>query len=164
MDVRVGLWRKLSTEELMLLNCDVGEDSWKSLELQRDPISPSYRRSVLGVHWKDWCWRWNSNTLATSCKMLTHSKDSIAGRDRGQKEKRMTEDKLAGGHHPLDRHEFEWTPGVGDRQGGLACCDSCGCKEPDRTEQLNWTEQLLGCDYFWSQHYVNETWCDAIWK
>ena len=48
MDVRVGLWRKLSAEESMLLNCGVGEDSWESLRLQGDPTSPSYRRSVLG--------------------------------------------------------------------------------------------------------------------
>ena len=48
MDVRVGLWRKLSTEELMLLNCGVGEDSWESLGLQEDPTSPFWRRSVLG--------------------------------------------------------------------------------------------------------------------
>ena len=74
MDVRVGLWRKLSTEELTLLNCGVGEDSWGSLGLQGDPTSPSKRRSVLGVHWKDWCWSWNSNTLATCCKELTHWK------------------------------------------------------------------------------------------
>ena len=74
MDVRVGLWRKLSAEELMLLNCGVGEDSWKSLGLQRDPTSPSQRRSVLGVHWKDWCWSWNSNTLVTWCEELTHLK------------------------------------------------------------------------------------------
>ena len=74
MDVRVGLWRKLSTEELMLLNCGVGEDSWESLGLQGDPTSPFWRRSVLAVHWKDWCWGWNSNTLATSCEELTHWK------------------------------------------------------------------------------------------
>ena len=48
MDVRVGLWRKLSTEELMLLNCGVGEDSCESLGLQGDPISPFWRRSALG--------------------------------------------------------------------------------------------------------------------
>ena len=71
MDVRVSLWRKLSAEELMLLNCGVGEDSWESLGLQGDPSS---RRSVLGVHWKDWCWSWNSSTLATSCEELTHWK------------------------------------------------------------------------------------------
>ena len=44
------------------------------IELQGDPTSSSLRRSVLGVHWKDWCWSWNSNTLATSCKELTHWK------------------------------------------------------------------------------------------
>ena len=51
-------------------NCGVGEDSWESLGLQGDPTSPSERRSVLGVHWKDWCWSWNSNTLATLCEEL----------------------------------------------------------------------------------------------
>ena len=58
----------------MLLNCDVGEDSWESLGLWGDPTSPSYRRSVLGFHWKDWCWSWNSNTLATWWEELTHLK------------------------------------------------------------------------------------------
>ena len=48
MDVRVGLWRKLSAEKLMLLNCGVGEDAWEFLELQGDPTSPSWRRSVFG--------------------------------------------------------------------------------------------------------------------
>ena len=56
----------------MLLNCGVGEDSWESLGLQGDPTSPSWRRSVLNTHWKDWCW--NANTLATRCKELTHWK------------------------------------------------------------------------------------------
>ena len=74
MDVRVGLWRKMSAKELMLLNCGVGEDSWESLGLQGDPTSPFWRRSALGVHWKDWYWSWNSSTLATSCKELTHLK------------------------------------------------------------------------------------------
>ena len=74
MDVRVGLWRKLSAEKLMLLNYGVEEDSWESLELQGDPTSPSWRRSVLGVHWKDWCWSWNSDTLATWCEELTRRK------------------------------------------------------------------------------------------
>ena len=58
----------------MPLNCGVGEDSWESLGLQGDPTSPSLRRSVLGVHWKDWCWSWNSNTLTTWCEELTHMK------------------------------------------------------------------------------------------
>ena len=67
-------------------------------------------------------------------------KDSDAGRDWGQEEKGTSEDEMAGWHHWLDGHESEWTPGVGDAQGGLACCDSWGRKESDTTEQLNWTE------------------------
>jgi len=70
-------------------------------------------------------------------------KDSDAGRDWGQEEKGMTEDEMAGCHHWLDGCEFEWTPGVGDGQGGLACCDSWGCKELDMTERLNWTELII---------------------
>ena len=67
-------------------------------------------------------------------------KDSDAGRDWGQEEKGMTEDEMAGWHHRLDGQEFGWTLGVGDGQGGLACCNSWGCKELDMTEWLKWTE------------------------
>ena len=67
-------------------------------------------------------------------------KDSDAGKDRGQEEKGTTEDEMAGWHHWLDGRESEWTPGVGDGQGGLAYCDSWGRKESDTTEWLNWTE------------------------
>ena len=74
MDVRVGPQRKLSIKELMLLNCGVGEDSWWSLGLQGDQISQSLRKSVLTIHWKYWCWSWNSSTLATWCEELTHLK------------------------------------------------------------------------------------------
>ena len=63
-------------------------------------------------------------------------KDSDAERDWGQ-EKGMTEDEMAGWHHRFDGHEFGWTPGVGDGQGGLACCSSRGRKESDMTERLN---------------------------
>ena len=67
-------------------------------------------------------------------------KDSDAGRDWGQEEKGTREDKMTGWHHQLDGCESEWFPGVGDRQGGLVCFDSRGCKESDTTERLNWTE------------------------
>ena len=63
-----------------------------------------------------------------------------AGRDWGQEEKGTTEDEMAGWNHQLDGHEFGWTPGVGDGQGGLACCNSWSHKESDMTERLNWTE------------------------
>ena len=66
--------KKAEHKELMLLNCGVGEDSWESLGLQGDPTSPSWRKSVLNIHWKDWCWSWNSDTLATWCEELTHWK------------------------------------------------------------------------------------------
>ena len=64
-----------------------------------------------------------------------------AGRDWGQEEKGTTEDEMAGWHHWLDELESEWTPGVGDGQGGLACCDSWGCRESDTTgmTELNYT-------------------------
>ena len=58
----------------MLLNCGVGEDSWESLGLQGDSTSLSERKSVLNIHWKDWFWGWNFNTLATWCEELTQWK------------------------------------------------------------------------------------------
>ena len=73
-------------------------------------------------------------------KSWLFGKDSDAGRDWGQEEKGMTEDEMDGWHRWLDGSESEWTLGVGDGQGGLACCDSWGCKESDTTEWLNyWT-------------------------
>ena len=63
-----------------------------------------------------------------------------AGKDWGQEENVPTEDEMVGWHHQLNGHRFEWTLGVGDGQGGLACCSSWGCKESDTTERLNWTE------------------------
>ena len=69
-------------------------------------------------------------------------KDSDAGKDWGQEEKGMTEDEMVGWHHRLNGHEFGWTLGVGDGQGGLACCSSWNCKESDTTEWLNWTELI----------------------
>ena len=66
--------KKAEQEELMLLDCRVGEDFWESLLLKGDPTSPSWRKSVLNIHWKNWCWSWNSNNLATWFKELTHWK------------------------------------------------------------------------------------------
>ena len=70
-------------------------------------------------------------------------KDPDAGKDWGQEKKGMTEDEMVGWHHRLNRHGFGWNLGVGDGQGGLACCSSWGCKESHTTEQLNWTEWNL---------------------
>ena len=83
---------------------------------------------------------WNSNTLATWCKELTHWKRPWCWERWGQEEKGTTEDKMVGWHHRLNGHGFVWTLGAGDGQGGLACCGSWGRKESDMTERLNWTE------------------------
>ena len=68
-------------------------------------------------------------------------KDPDVGRDWRQEEKGTTEDEMVRWHHWLDGHEFEQAPGVGDGQGGLACCSSWGRKELDTTERLNWTDR-----------------------
>ena len=64
-------------------------------------------------------------------------KDPDSGKDWRQEEKGMTEDEMVGWHYWLNGHEFGWTLGVGDGQGGLACCGSRGCKQSDTTEWLN---------------------------
>ena len=78
--------------------------------------------------------------LPPHAKSWLIGKDPDTGRDWGQEEKGTTEDEMAGWHHWLNGRESEWTLGVGDGQGGLACCDSWGHKESDTAEWLNWTE------------------------
>ena len=142
MDVRVGLWRNLSAKELMLLICGVGEDFLES---------PGDCKEIQPVHSKgDQPWVFfgrNDAEVETPILWQTHvkswliGKDFDAGRDWGQEEKWTTEDEMARWHHWPYGRESEWTLGVGDGQGGLACCDSWGRKESDTTERLNWTEQ-----------------------
>ena len=85
----------------------------------------------------DWCWSWSSNTLSTWCKELTHWKRPWCWERLKREEKRTAEDEMVWWHHRLEWHEFEQAPGVGDGQGGLACCSPRGCKELDSTE---WTD------------------------
>ena len=146
----------ISAEELMLLNCGVGEDFWGSLELQGDPTSPSWIKSVLNIHWKDRCLSWNCNTLATWCEELSYVKRPWFWERLRAEEKGTTEDEMAGWHHRLNGHEFEWTPGVGDGQGGLACCSPWGRKESDTTEWLDWTEpnHTLSYTFFFLKNFL----------
>ena len=104
-----------------------------------------------------WCWRrllrvhWvffgrNDAKAETPILWPPHAKSWLIGknsdaeRDWGQEEKGTTGDEMAGWHYWLDGLESEWSLEVGDGQGGLACCNSWGCKESDMTEWLNWTE------------------------
>ena len=100
MDVRVGLYRKLNAKEFMLLNCGVGEDSWESLGLQRDPISQSWKKSALNIHGKDWCWSWNSNNFGHQMQRT----DSL--------EKTLMLGKIEGRRR--ERQRMRWLDGITD--------------------------------------------------
>ena len=118
--------------------------------LEKTLESPLDCKEILPVHSEgDQSWVFILRTDAKAAtpilwpphmKSWLTGKDPDAGRDWRQEDKGTTEDEMAGWHHRLDGHEFEWTPGVGDGQGGLACCDSWGHKESDTTEWLNWTD------------------------
>ena len=147
MDVRLGLWRKLNAEELMLLNCGLEKTLESSLDCKEvQPVHPKGDQS--------WVFIGRTGAKAETpilwpphVKSWRIGKDPDVGRDWGQKEKGTTEDERAGWHHWLDGCEFEWTPGVGDGQGGLACCNSRGHKESDTTGRLNWTELIVCFNY-----------------
>ena len=140
MDVRVRLWRKLSSEEL----------SFWTVVLEKTLENPLDCQEIQLVHSKghqSWVFFGRNGAKSETpvfwpprAKSWLTGKDSDVGRDWGQEEKGTTEDKMARWHHRLDGREFRSTPGVGDGQGGLACCDSWGRKESDTTERLNWTE------------------------
>ena len=85
-------------------------------------------------------------------------KDPGAGKDWGQEEKGTTEDEMVGWPHRLNGHGFGWTLWVRDGQGGLECCCSWGCKEPDTTEWLNWTITII------RQQYIRILWRWGLWE
>ena len=141
MDVRVGLWRKLSTEELMLLNCAV-EVSGQSLDFKKiQPVHPKGDKSWILIERTD-AEAETPILWPPDVKSLLIGKDPDAGKDWWQEEKGMTEDEMVGWHHWLNEHESEQALGVGDGQGSLACCTPWSCKELDTTEQLNYHHLL----------------------
>ena len=125
-----------------------------AMVLEKTLESPLDCKEIQPVHSKDQPWDFfggNDAEVETPVFWLPHvkswliGKDSDAGRDWGQEEKGTREDEMAGWHHGLDGHESKWTPGVGDGQGGLVCCDSWGHKESDTTEWLNWLTDWPYC-------------------
>ena len=132
--------KKAECQRIDALNCGVGENlrvPWTARRSNQSilkEISP-------GCSLEGRCWGSETPILwPPHAKSWLIGKDPDAGRDCGQEEKGTTEDEMAGWHHWLDARKFGWTPGVGDGQGGLACCCSWGHKESDTTEGLNWTE------------------------
>ena len=138
-----GLYRKLSAEELMFLNCGVGEDSWEPLGLQGDqPVHPKANQS--------WIFIGRTDAEAEAPILRPHDtknwligKEFDAGKDWWWAEKGMTEDEMVGWHHQLDGHEFEQAPRVGDGQGNLAYCSPWGRKESERWLS-NWPDWQRG--------------------
>ena len=114
--------------------------------------SPLDFKEIKPVHPKgnqSWIFIWRTDAEAeTPILWPPHAKNWLIWKAPDAKkdwrhEKGTTEDEMVGWHHRLNGHEFGWTPGVGDGQGGLACCSSRGRKESDTTEQLNWIDQIL---------------------
>ena len=133
-------------------NC---EESWVTkngcfwtVVLEKTLKSPLDCKEIQSVHPKghqSWVFIGGTDAEAeTPIFWLLHAKswligkDPDAGRDWGQEEKGTIEDEMVRWNHQLDEHEFEWTLGVGDGQGGLACCDSWGRKE----SRHNWATEL----------------------
>ena len=141
----VWMWELDCEESWALKNC-----CFWTVVLEKTLESPLDCKEIQPVHPKrDQSWVFLGRTDAEAetpilwpphVKSWLFGEDSDAGRDWGQEEKEITEDEMAGWHHRLNAHEFEWTLGVGDGQGGLACCDAWGCKEWDTTERLNWND------------------------
>ena len=136
------------------LDCEEGwaPKNWCfwTVVLDKTLESPLDSKEIQPVHFKgDQSWVFfgrNDAKAETPVRWPSHAKSWLIGKDPDaervweQEEKWMTEDEMAGWRHRPNGREFEWTPRVGDGQGGLVCCDSWGHKESDTTEQLNWTE------------------------
>ena len=91
------------------------------------------------IHWKDWCWSWSSNTLATWYKSWLFGKVPDAGEDWGHEEKGATEDEVVGWHCRLDGHDLGHTLRDSEEQGSLVCYSPWGCKE---TQLSDWIISL----------------------
>ena len=160
---------------MWVLDC---EENWVlknwcfwTVVLEKTLESPLDCKEFQPVHSKDPSWVLIGRTDAkaeTPILWLPHAKKwligkvSDAGRDWGQEEKGMTEDEVAGWNHRLNGHECEWTLGVGDGQGVLACCDSWGCKESEMTEWLNWIQPTFNIMALPSKYFgfLNELYLD----
>ena len=139
-----GIWELDYKESWALKNL-----CFWTVVLEKTLASPLDCKEIQPVHPKDQPWVFIGRTDVEAETLILWPpgveswliwKDPDAGKDRGQEEKGTTENEMIGWHHWLNEHGFWWTLGVGGGQGGLACCNSWGCRESDMTERLKWTE------------------------
>ena len=142
MDVRVGLWRKLSAEELMLLKCGVGEDSWESLGLQGDPTSPFRRRSALGFLWREWCWSWKLQYFGHLMRRVDSlEKTLMLGGIEGRRRRGRPRMRWLDGITDLMNMSLsELQEMVMDREAWRAVIHGVAKSGHDWATELNWTE------------------------
>ena len=115
--------------------------SWRRLLsipwIARQSNQSTLKEINLNVHWKDWCWSWNSNTLATWWEEQIHWKRPWCWERLKAGGEGMTEDEMVGWHHWLSWHESEQALEDGEGQGNLACCCPWRLKVLDTTKWLN---------------------------
>ena len=154
-----------SSSHVWMLDLDC-EESWEpknwcfwTVVLEKTLESPLDFKEIQPVHSKgdqSWVFFGRNDAKAETpvlwpphVKSWVTGKDSDAGRDWGQEEKGTTEDEMAGWHHRPDGREFEWTPGVGDGQGGLEYCNSWG-----RRVRHNWATELNSTELYYLFHKI----------
>ena len=136
-----------------------GQKNWcfRTVVLEKSLEGPLDSKEIKLVSPKEnqpWIFIWRTGAEAEApipwppdVKSWLTEKDPDAGEDWGQEEKGATEDEMVGRHRWLNGHEFESTPGVGDKQPCLACWSPCSCKKSDRTEWLNWLIEWVSSEW-----------------
>ena len=138
--------KKAEHQRMMLLNYGVGEDSWESLGLQGDPASQSWRKSVLNIHWKDWCWSWNSSTLATWYEELTPWKrPSLMLREIEGRRRRGWQ-------------RMRWLDGITDSIDVSLVSQRV---RHDWATELNWGTDVF-CVYYFNQSFLQYTGLETV--
>ena len=159
--MRVGPGGRLSTKELMLLNCGAREDSWteeRSNQSILKEINLEYSLEWLMLKLK---LQYFGHLMRRANSL---EKTLMLQRIWRHEEKGATEDEMVGWQHRLNWHELEQTPGDGQGQGSLAYCSPWSRKELDTTEQLNNNNNWIAVESVWRFMPMNGPWSTEIYK